>query len=186
MTCKAGNKFLRLDATYRPGRAQLSHSQLSDQAGVGHFILNDFDVVDKSNLQRQIVYQEASESMNNAESSKQILQRLNSDNNIEAISEKTHRKAMLEHNTGCYECVDGKDNFASWHLIIVKSLFSGKPLVSGAAIQMEGQVSVFNGETDNPCYAWLYGSDNTENNMICSENGVLAPQADIIRSIQVL
>lgn len=155
-------------------------------AGVGHLILNDFDVVDKSNLQRQIVHQEASVGTNKAQSAKQTLQKLNSDIHIQAISEKLDRQALLECATSCDVIVDGSDNFATRHLINEISLLSGKPLVSGAAIRLEGQVSVFNTTADSPCYACLYGSDNADDHMTCSENGVLAPLVGIIGSIQAM
>lgn len=155
-------------------------------AGVGRLILNDFDTVDKSNLQRQIVHQESSIGINKAISAKQTLQRLNSDIQIEAISEKLERQALLELASSCDVIVDGSDNFATRQLINEISLLSGKPLVSGAAIRLEGQVSVFNTQPDSPCYACLYGSDNADDKMTCSENGVLAPLVGIIGSIQAM
>ncbi len=155
-------------------------------AGVGHLLLNDFDAVDKSNLQRQIVHQEASVGMNKAQSARQTLQRLNSDIEIQAIEEKLDRQALLELAAGCDVIVDGSDNFATRHLINEISLLSGKPLVSGAAIRLEGQVSVFNTQADSPCYACLYGTDNSDDHMTCSENGVLAPLVGIIGSIQAM
>jgi molybdopterin-synthase adenylyltransferase len=155
-------------------------------AGVGRLILNDFDTVDKSNLQRQIVHQESSVGINKAISAQQTLQKLNSDISIEAISEKLDHQALLELAAGCDAIVDGSDNFATRHLMNEISLRSAKPLVSGAAIRLEGQVSVFNAKADSPCYACLYGSDNSDDNMTCSENGVLAPLVGIIGSIQAL
>jgi molybdopterin-synthase adenylyltransferase len=155
-------------------------------AGVGRLLLNDFDVVDKSNLQRQIVHQEASVGMNKAQSARQTLQYLNSDIEIQAIEEKLDRQALLELAASCNIIVDGSDNFATRHMINEISLTTGKPLVSGAAIRLEGQVSVFNMQADSPCYACLYGSDHSDDNMTCSENGVLAPLVGIIGSIQAM
>ncbi len=155
-------------------------------AGVGHLLLNDFDAVDQSNLQRQIVHQENSVGRNKAQSARDTLQKLNSDIEIRAIEQKLDKAALLELAGSCDVIVDGSDNFATRHLINEVSLLSARPLVSGAAIRLEGQVGVFNTAPDSPCYACLYGSDAADDAMTCSENGVLAPLVGIIGSIQAL
>ena len=155
-------------------------------AGVGRLILNDFDAVDHSNLQRQIVHQESSVGINKAQSARDTLQRLNSDIEIGAVEKKLDKAALLELARGCDVIVDGSDNFATRHLINEISLLSAKPLVSGAAIRLQGQVSVFNAQPDSPCYSCLYGDDASNDEMTCSENGVLAPLVGIIGSIQAL
>ncbi len=153
-------------------------------AGIGHLLLNDFDAVDFSNLQRQIVHNEARVGVNKAQSARQTLQQLNSDIRIEAIPERLDYDALLALAQRVDVIVDGTDNFRTRHLINDISLRSGKPLVSGAAIQMQGQVSVFNRYADSPCYQCLYGETGMDEQMSCAENGVLAPLVGVIGSLQ--
>lgn len=153
-------------------------------AGIGRLILNDFDVVDWSNLQRQIVHNESRIGVNKAESARQTLHALNSDIRIDAIAEKLDREALLKIASGCDVIVDGSDNFRTRHLINEVSLLSGKPLVSGAAIRLEGQLSVFNASDHSPCYQCLYGETGVDQDMTCADNGVLAPLVGIIGAMQ--
>jgi len=155
-------------------------------AGVGHLILNDFDDVDWSNLQRQIIHNEQRIGTNKAESAKQTLQALNSSIRATVISEKQSKQALLALASECDVIVDGTDNFATRHLINEVSLLSGKALVSGAAIRMEGQLSVFNVTSSSPCYQCLYGKEGADDNMTCAENGVIAPLVGIIGSMQAM
>jgi adenylyltransferase/sulfurtransferase len=153
-------------------------------AGVGHLILNDFDAVDFSNLQRQIVHNESRIGTNKAESAKQTLQQLNSEIRIDTISQKLDAGDLLALARQADVIIDGTDNFRTRHLINDISLQSGKPLVSGAAIQMQGQISVFNVTDESPCYQCLYGKTGMDDNMSCAENGVLAPLVGVIGSLQ--
>lgn len=153
-------------------------------AGVGRLILNDFDEVDWSNLQRQIVHDESRIGMNKAISAQQSLQALNSDIQIDVISERLERQDLLEQAKTCDVIVDATDNFRTRHLINEISLLSGRPLVSGAAIMLEGQLSVFNVSASSPCYQCLYGDSLEEEDMTCSSNGVLAPLVGIIGAMQ--
>lgn len=153
-------------------------------AGVGRLLLNDFDTVDWSNLQRQIVHNESRIGINKAESARQTLQALNSDIRIETISDQLEKSALLELAEDCDIIVDGSDNFRTRHLINEVSLLSGKPLVSGAAIRLEGQLSVFNAHAHSPCYQCLYGETGADEEMTCAENGVLAPLVGIIGAMQ--
>jgi len=153
-------------------------------AGVGHLILNDFDQVDWTNLQRQIVHNESRVGVNKAESARQTLTALNSDIRIDAISQRLDKHALLELAQQCDVIVDGTDNFASRQMINEISLRSRKPLVSGAAIRMEGQLSVFNVNDLSPCYQCLYGNSANDEQLTCSENGVLAPVVGIIGAMQ--
>lgn len=153
-------------------------------AGVGRLMLNDFDTVDWSNLQRQIVHNESRIGLNKAESAKQTLQTLNSGIEIEVLPQKLEKEALLRHAESCDVIVDASDNFTCRYLINEVSLLSNKPLVSGAALQMEGQVSVFNVTEESGCYQCLYGENKGESRVNCAENGVLAPLVGIIGSIQ--
>lgn len=155
-------------------------------AGVGRLLLNDFDTVDWSNLQRQIVHNESRIGVNKAESARQTLQALNSDIQIDAVTGKLDKQALLELAKSCDVMVDGTDNFRTRQLINEISLLSGKPLVSGAAIKLEGQLSVFNVTSSSPCYQCLYGNSMENEDMTCSSNGVLAPLVGIIGSMQAV
>ena len=153
-------------------------------AGVGHLVLNDFDAVDWSNLQRQIVHDESRIGMNKALSARLSLQSLNSDIRIDALSQRLDRQQLLKQARACDVIVDATDNFRSRHLINEISLLSGRPLVSGAAIKLEGQLSVFNATVNSPCYQCLYGHSSEAEDMTCSSNGVLAPLVGIIGAMQ--
>ncbi len=152
--------------------------------GVGHLILNDFDEVDWSNLQRQIVHDESRIGLNKAESARQTLHALNSDISITTVTDKQDKQQLLKLAQACDVIVDGSDNFATRYLLNEISLLAGTPLVSGAAIRMEGQVSVFNATANSPCYLCLYGHSREQEDMSCSNNGVLAPLVGIIGAMQ--
>lgn len=153
-------------------------------AGVGHLLLNDFDDVEWSNLQRQIIHSESRIGVNKAISARESLQALNSSIRIDAISQKLDKQQLLEKAKSCDVIVDATDNFRSRHLINEISLLSGKPLVSGAAIKLEGQLSIFNASSSSPCYQCLYGHGSEDEDMTCSSNGVLAPLVGIIGAMQ--
>lgn len=153
-------------------------------AGVGRLFLNDFDRVEESNLQRQIIHNQSRLGLNKAVSAVQTLVELNSETDLRVIDQKLDEQAMLVIARQCDLIIDGSDNFASRFLSNRVSLQAGVPLVSGAAIRMEGQVSVFNQTAESPCYQCLYGDQASELEMSCSNNGVLAPLVGMIGSIQ--
>lgn len=153
-------------------------------AGVGHLILNDFDEVDFSNLQRQIVHDESRVGLNKSLSAQQSLRSLNSDIQIDAVTGQLDKQAMFELAKSCDVIIDASDNFRTRQMINEVSLQSAKPLVSGAAIQLQGQLSVFNYTATSPCYQCLYGDSIEDQDMTCSSNGVLSPLVGIIGSMQ--
>lgn len=153
-------------------------------AGVGHLMIADYDHVEISNLQRQIIHRQASVGLSKVDSASQTLKALNSEIKVTAISEKLSEEslALLLKNTDCV--VDATDNFAARFAINEVCVKSKTPLVSGAAIRFEGQVSVFTNVENSPCYQCLYPDTGEELDTSCSENGVLAPVVGIIGSIQ--
>ena len=153
-------------------------------AGVGHLILADFDQVDMSNLQRQIIHRESRIGESKVASAKQTLHALNSSIKVSTLSEKLSVQALEDSLQGVDCVVDGTDNFAARFAINAACVRSQTPLVSGAAIRFEGQVSVFSNIPGSPCYQCLYPDTNEELEQTCSENGVLAPVVGIIGSIQ--
>jgi len=152
-------------------------------AGVGELVLLDFDQVDLTNLQRQIIHTTDRIGVKKVESARQTLQALNPDCRISTIDRMLEPEEIAEQITKVDLVIDGTDNFATRFAINTACVANRIPLVSGAAIRMEGQVSVFTGQPGDPCYHCLYGS-GSEVNETCSENGVLAPVVGIIGSVQ--
>jgi adenylyltransferase/sulfurtransferase len=153
-------------------------------SGIGRLGLCDFDTVELSNLQRQIIHTTESIGITKVDSAKETIQRLNPDVCIVKHSQKLEQKA-LDAVINQYDVViDCSDNFST-RFAINKACFQHKiPLVSGAVIRMEGQVSVYDSrDHTSPCYQCLYGVA-AEIADTCSTNGVLAPVAGIIGSIQ--
>ncbi len=156
-------------------------------AGIGHLVICDFDEVDLTNLQRQIIHlghERIGE--NKAESAKKTLQRLNPEIEISTITVKLDQKSLTQQVQAADVVVDGTDNFASRFMINRVCVEQQTPLVSGAAIRMEGQVIVFANQGKGPCYRCLYKDDSDEIATTCSENGVLSPLVGIIGSIQAV
>ena len=156
-------------------------------AGVGEITLVDDDVVDLSNLQRQIIHNEARIGDNKAESAAMTLRALNSDCKVHTI---THRLTQSEMDTllaGTTIVFDATDNLATRHMINEVCWRNRVPLVSGAAIQWQGQITLFDpNDRSSPCYRCLYPEDDTAGELNCAENGVIAPLVGIIGSCQAL
>jgi molybdopterin/thiamine biosynthesis adenylyltransferase len=156
-------------------------------AGVGEITLVDDDVVDLSNLQRQIIHNEARIGDNKAESAAMTLRGLNSDCKVHTI---THRLTQSEINTVLADTTivfDATDNLATRHMINEVCWRNRVPLVSGAAIQWQGQITLFDpNDKSSPCYRCLYPEDDTAGELNCAENGVIAPLVGIIGSCQAL
>lgn len=153
-------------------------------AGVGQLVLADFDTVDLSNLQRQILHGSHDIGRPKVESARDTLQVLNPEVAVSTISERLEGEALAAQIRSVDLVVDATDNFATRFMLNDACVAARKPLVSGAAIRMEGQVSVFHNERDDsPCYRCLY-RDEGELAQTCSENGVLAPVVGIIGAVQ--
>lgn len=154
--------------------------------GVGHLILADFDRVDLSNLQRQIAHTTDRIGYSKVESAAQTLRALNPDVQITAITQMLDAEALREQVAQVDLVVDCCDNFQTRFAVNAACVAARVPLVSGAAIRLEGQVAVFdNRQSDCPCYRCLYDEDSEENTT-CAANGVLAPLVGIIGSMQAL
>lgn len=153
-------------------------------AGIGKLTIVDFDEVDDSNLQRQIIHTTDSIGSAKVESAKRSLLAINPECNVNAVNQQFGEEIADELVGRADVVVDASDNFSTRFLVNQVAVRHKKVLVSGAAIRMEGQVSVFDfRESENPCYACLY-PDLSEENMTCSENGVLSPLVGIIGSVQ--
>lgn len=152
-------------------------------AGIGHLVLVDDDIVEISNLQRQIAHSTEDLGKDKVESAKQSLQNLNPDIIVTTFNKKLNNKELDAEVALADIVIDGTDNFNSRFDINAHCVKNNTALVSGAAIRMEGQVSVFNQTPDSPCYRCLY-KDEGELDASCSNNGVLSPVVGIIGSIQ--
>ena len=155
-------------------------------AGVGHLIIADFDDVELSNLQRQIIHTTSDIGKAKADSALETLQQINPEITVTRFKQQLNDGNLQELVPQVDVVVDGCDNFATRFAVNHACVEHQKPLVSGAAIRFEGQVSVFpNNGKDLPCYQCLY-KDEGEEEQTCSENGVLAPLVGMIGSIQAI
>lgn len=155
-------------------------------AGIGHLVLNDFDKVDLTNLQRQIIHRQNNIGETKTNSAAETLRALNPEVNITTIAEAMDEKAMRQQVEAADVVLDCTDNFSVRFMLNKLCVKTRTVLVSGAAVRMEGQVSVFDNQGQGPCYRCLYKDDDGELSNTCSENGVLAPVVGIIGSIQAV
>jgi len=156
-------------------------------AGVGHLTLVDFDHVELSNLQRQIIHRTADLGRAKIESARDNLLALNPDIRIDTLPGSLDEPALLAAVHTADVVLDCTDNFASRHAINRACVAARKPLVSAAAIRFEGQLSVFDTRQEtSPCYHCLYPeTDNTEQET-CTQNGILAPVVGSMGTLQAL
>lgn len=153
-------------------------------AGVGQLVLVDFDKVDLSNLQRQIVHTTPDIDRLKIESAREHLRALNPEIRIECIDHALEEDELLVEAQKADVIVDASDNFKTRFALNAVSVKTKTPLVSGAAIRFEGQVTVFNPHDEkSPCYRCLY-SEDVATQETCTANGVIAPLLGIIGSIQ--
>lgn len=152
-------------------------------SGVGHIAISDFDTVEVSNLQRQILHTDADIGRPKVESAKETLMSLNPYLQVTTLGRL--EDADLEEQVRLADVViDTSDNFATRFALNRACVAAKKPLVSGSVIRMEGQVSVYRADlADGPCYRCLY-KEAGELGETCTQNGVLAPVVGIIGCIQ--
>ena len=153
--------------------------------GVGTLTICDFDVVDLTNLQRQIIHTTQSVGINKAVSAKQTLQAINPEVVVNTVQEKSTEAAMSKLVKDADVVLDCSDNFATRYALNRLCFEHQKPLVSGAAIGFEGQVTVYDfRHPQSPCYHCLFPDDGSETDMRCSENGVFSPLVGMIGTTQ--
>lgn len=155
-------------------------------AGVGHLLLADDDVVELSNLQRQIAHTNASIGRPKVASAQDTVQALNPDVGIELFEHRLGPQDLESLLPRVDLVVDATDNFATRFLLNRHCHAHRVPLVSGAAIRMEGQITVYDfSRADSPCYECLYEAAE-DGDLNCSQNGVLAPMVGIIGTMQAM
>lgn len=155
-------------------------------AGIGELHLADFDRVDLSNLQRQVLHDSTQVGRSKVDSAITRLQAINPQVRLVA-----HRQALDEDSLAAALAqvdlvLDCCDNFTTREAVNAACVAAGKPLVSGAAIRLEGQLAVFDPRrADSPCYHCLYGH-GSEAELTCSEAGVVGPLVGLVGSLQAL
>ena len=155
-------------------------------AGVGHLVIADFDHVDLSNLQRQILHGMADLGQDKVISARETIAALNPDVTVTPLNWAPEGEELAEQIQLADVVVDASDNFETRFELNRYCVKHKTPLVSGAAVRFEGQVSVFDArQADSPCYRCLY-SDASSEGEACSQVGVLAPLLGIIGSVQAV
>lgn len=154
-------------------------------AGVGNLVLVDFDKVELSNLQRQIVHGTADIKRPKVESARDRIASLNPDVNTIVFSKALDEGELLEQVNLADVVVDCSDNFATRFAINAACVQARKPLVSAAAIRFEAQIAVFPNDDDSACYRCLY-DDAAIGQETCAANGVASPMLGVIGSMQAL
>jgi molybdopterin/thiamine biosynthesis adenylyltransferase len=154
-------------------------------AGIGRITLVDNDSVDLTNLQRQILHTTERVGQPKAQSGKQTLTQINPEIDIVALTERAEGERLNELVRQSDVVLDCSDNFATRHAINRACVASKVPLVSGAAIRFDGQISVFDPrDGDAPCYACLFPPDQQFEEVQCATMGVFAPLVGIIGTMQ--
>ncbi|MFZ6648717.1 HesA/MoeB/ThiF family protein [Undibacterium sp. TJN25] len=154
-------------------------------AGVGTLTLVDDDEVDLTNLQRQILHTTERVGQAKVASGKQALNQINPDVQVIALKERAEGARLDALVQAANVVLDCSDNFATRHAVNRACVRLKKPLVSGAAISFDGQISVFDSrDAISPCYACLFPPDQPFEEALCSTMGVFAPLVGIIGTMQ--
>ncbi|MGL5948446.1 MAG: molybdopterin-synthase adenylyltransferase MoeB [Aeromonas sp.] len=160
-------------------------SQYLVSAGIGQLTLVDFDTIAPSNLQRQVLYRDSDVGQPKVKVAAQVLRALNPHCHLVAVNQRADAALLgallAEHDL----VLDGSDNVATRNLINLCARAARVPLVSGAAIRFEGQLTSFTWQESEPCYgclSMLFGAST----LSCVEAGVMAPMVGIIGSWQAL
>ncbi len=153
--------------------------------GVGRITLADGDSVDLTNLQRQILHTTAAVGRAKAYSGKDALAQLNPEIEVAAIPERLEGERLAQLVASADVVLDCCDNFATRHAVNRACVRYRKPLVSGAAVRFDGQVTVFDLRQDEaPCYNCLFPEDTEAEETRCAVMGVFAPLTGIIGTVQ--
>lgn len=154
-------------------------------AGVGRITLCDPDVVDLTNLQRQIAHYTDGIGLPKVESARATLNRINPATVVDPIRERVDGARLEELASQADVVIDGSDNFATRHAVNRACVKHRKPLVSGAAVRFDGQIAVFDPrQAASPCYECLFPEAGEFEEVRCAVMGVFAPLVGIIGSMQ--
>jgi len=154
-------------------------------AGVGQITVVDDDTVDVTNLQRQIAHTLADVGQPKAQSIQQAIANINPDVQVNVINQRADDALLNERVPLADVVIDCTDNFATRHAINRACVKHGRPLVSGAAIRFDGQVTVYDPrDAGSPCYACVFPESEKLEEAQCATMGVFAPLVGIIGSVQ--
>ena len=154
-------------------------------AGVGHLTLVDHDTVDVTNLQRQIAHNLSRVGQPKAESARLTINAINPDVQVIPVTRRADAAWLDTAVQGADVVIDCSDNFDTRHAVNAACVAHRKPLVSGAAIGFDGQVSVYDSrQAEAPCYACIFPAESTFEEVRCSTMGVFAPLVGIIGTVQ--
>jgi molybdopterin-synthase adenylyltransferase len=155
-------------------------------AGVGRLVLADGDSVELSNLQRQVAHGQSDIGRNKAESAAQSIEVINPETEVEVHPQRLSAAELPALVAGVDLVVDATDNYPVRFALNRACIAAKVPLVSGAAVRSEGQVSVFDPHRGGPCYRCLYPTEGAETALSCSDSGVLAPVVGVIGTLMAM
>jgi len=153
-------------------------------AGIGRITLVDNDTVDLTNLQRQILHTTERVGQPKVASGKATLAQINPEVEVVALQERVAGERLDELVASASVVLDCSDNFATRHAVNRACVAHRVPLVSGAAVRFDGQISVFDARGGGPCYSCLFPEDQQFEEVNCGTMGVFAPLVGIIGSMQ--
>ena len=155
-------------------------------AGVGTMTLVDHDTVDLTNLQRQIAHTTARSGMAKVDSAKAAMLAINPEVTVYALCERATPASLAKLVLAADVVLDCTDNFITRHAINAACVQHGKPLVSGSAIRLDGQLSVYHpaDSADAPCYACVFPPEQHFEETACSTLGVLGPLVGMVGAMQ--
>lgn len=154
-------------------------------AGIGSLVIADGDRVDATNLQRQILHREGSIGLAKVDSARQTLAAVNPACRVEPLPTRLAGDELARQVAAADVVLDCSDNFATRHAVNRACVAEKKPLVSGAAIKFDGQISVFDPrQGEAPCYHCLFPEAEDVEELRCAVTGVFAPLTGIIGAMQ--
>ena len=151
-------------------------------SGAGRLVLNDFDVVDESNLPRQVLFRPGDVGRRKVHVAAEVLSTLRPDLSVDALTDRLDESGFVDALKAVDIVLDCTDNFATRLVLNAACVRARVALVSGAALRHEGQVAVFANQGTGPCYRCLY-SEADEMLGSCQGNGVLAPVPGVIGTL---
>ncbi|MDE2148369.1 MAG: HesA/MoeB/ThiF family protein [Gammaproteobacteria bacterium] len=154
-------------------------------AGIGRLLLVDRDRIELSNLQRQVLFRTADLGREKAVAAAAALRALNPDSRIEAHAGGLEPARLTQWVADADVVLDCSDNFPTRHAVNAACVAAKTPLVSGAALRLEGQLAVFDLRRGPPCYACLFGAEGPAAER-CEESGVLGPLVGVVGALQAL
>ena len=156
-------------------------------AGVGNLVISDDDIVETSNLQRQVIYRESDINSNKVDAMANQMQSINGQLNVRKLNRRLNEDQLNLEVMMADEVLDCSDNLPTRHLINRICHRQAKPLISGSAIGWRGQFAVFNFvQSTTGCYQCLVPEEDFDRALKCSDSGIIGPVVGTIGSYQAL